>query len=212
LGSFANTDFAVGTNTVTGGTTAFAAVAAGELTINGKDIVLDAATSVADRGAALVDEINSAFADGTVKASFVNGKLNLTGTVDIVVAGTAAAGAGLTEGTTKFTAGKAETGFSAVNIATAEGADNAILAMDAALKAVNSARADLGAIQNRFESVVSNLSVNSENLSASRSRIQDADFAAETANLSRAQILQQAGTAMVAQANQLPQGVLSLLR
>jgi flagellin len=76
----------------------------------------------------------------------------------------------------------------------------------------NSARADLGAIQNRFESVVSNLSVNSENLSASKSRITDADFAAETANLSRSQILQQAGTAMVAQANQLPQGVLSLLR
>ena len=84
--------------------------------------------------------------------------------------------------------------------------------MDGALQAVNSARADLGAIQNRFESVVSNLNVNSENLAASRSRILDADFASETANLSRSQILQQAGTAMVAQANQLPQGVLALLR
>jgi flagellin len=70
----------------------------------------------------------------------------------------------------------------------------------------------LGAIQNRFSSTIDNLMTNSENLSASRSRIIDADFAAETANLSRAQILQQAGTAMVAQANQLPQGVLSLLR
>ena len=70
----------------------------------------------------------------------------------------------------------------------------------------------MGAIQNRFESVVSNLSVNSENLSAAKGRITDADFASETANLSRSQILQQAGTAMVAQANQLPQGVLSLLR
>jgi flagellin len=77
---------------------------------------------------------------------------------------------------------------------------------------VNSSRADLGAIQNRFTSVVTNLQTNAENTSASRSRIQDADFAAETANLSRAQILQQAGTAMVAQANQLPQQVLSLLK
>lgn len=70
----------------------------------------------------------------------------------------------------------------------------------------------MGAIQNRFESVIQNLQTSSENLSAARGRIVDADFAKETANLSRAQILQQAGTAMVAQANQLPQGVLSLLR
>ena len=104
------------------------------------------------------------------------------------------------------------TSVAAVDISTADKAEVAIKSMDAALKSVNSARADLGAMQNRFESVVSNLNVNSENLSASKSRITDADFAAETANLSRSQILQQAGTAMVAQANQLPQGVLSLLR
>lgn len=110
------------------------------------------------------------------------------------------------------TASTKVTGFSDVSVATADGADKAIKQMDAALKAVNSARADLGAMQNRFESVVSNLNVNSENLSASKSRILDADFASETANLSRAQILQQAGTAMIAQANQLPQQVLSLLR
>ncbi|MEG2048849.1 MAG: flagellin, partial [Comamonas sp.] len=85
-------------------------------------------------------------------------------------------------------------------------------ALDVALDAVNSARATLGATQNRFEAVVSNLQVAAENQSAARSRIMDADFAAETANLSRAQILQQAGTAMLAQANQLPQNVLSLLR
>ena len=85
-------------------------------------------------------------------------------------------------------------------------------ALDAALDTVNAARATLGATQNRFEAVVSNLQVASENQSAARSRIMDADFASETANLSRAQILQQAGTAMLAQANQLPQNVLSLLR
>ena len=99
-----------------------------------------------------------------------------------------------------------------LDITSVTGANDAMKAVDAALTAINSGRAALGAIQNRFESVVANLGVNSENLSASRSRIMDADFAAETANLSRSQILQQAGTAMVAQANQLPQGVLSLLR
>ena len=105
-----------------------------------------------------------------------------------------------------------QTGFATLNVTTPESSDNAILAMDAALKEVNGARATLGAVQSRFETTVENLSVNTENLSASRSRIMDADFAAETANLSRTQILQQAGTAMVAQANQLPQQVLKLLQ
>lgn len=100
----------------------------------------------------------------------------------------------------------------AVDISTATGAQAALATIDSALQQVNSSRATLGAYQNRFESVVTNLQTASENLSASRSRIQDADFAMETANLSRSQILQQAGTAMVAQANQLPQGVLALLR
>jgi flagellin len=77
---------------------------------------------------------------------------------------------------------------------------------------VNSARADLGALQSRFENSVNNIDIQAENLSASRGRIVDADFAKETANLSRTQILQQAGVAMVAQSNQLPQQVLSLLR
>jgi len=77
---------------------------------------------------------------------------------------------------------------------------------------VNTGRANLGAIQNRFTSVVASLNTASENLSASRSRILDADFAAETAALTRAQILQQAGTAILAQANAVPQNVLQLLR
>ena len=73
-------------------------------------------------------------------------------------------------------------------------------------------RGTLGAVQSRFENAVGNIQIQAENTSAARGRIMDADFATETANLSRAQILQQAGTAMVAQANQLPQQVLSLLR
>ena len=84
--------------------------------------------------------------------------------------------------------------------------------IDAALDTVNGERALYGAAQNRFEAVIATLQVSAENQAAARSRIMDADFAAETAALSRAQILQQAGNAMVAQANQLPQQVLSLLQ
>jgi flagellin len=100
----------------------------------------------------------------------------------------------------------------AVDISTVEGANSAIAVLDGALSQISSMRADLGAVQNRFESTVSNLSTSSENLSAARSRIRDADFAQETAAMTRGQILQQAGIAMVSQANSLPQSVLSLLQ
>jgi len=98
------------------------------------------------------------------------------------------------------------------DISTATLSQTAITNVDAALTLVNTERAKWGATQNRFESVIANLQVSSENTAAARSRIMDADFAAETAALTRAQILQQAGTAMLAQANAAPQGVLSLLR
>ena len=193
------------------------AAAAGDFTINGKKITLTEDYSTADRMSQLKQKIGEAFADGSVTAEVVNGGLILRSESKIVVADGAVAGSalamsGVAAKAYDVTKGTEKTGFTNVSVATAESADDTILAMDAALKAVNSARADLGAIQNRFESVVSNLAVNSENLSASKSRIMDADFAQETANLSRSQVLQQAGTAMVAQANQLPQGVLSLLR
>jgi flagellin len=97
-------------------------------------------------------------------------------------------------------------------VASTKGASAMIGLVDTAIDNVNSARSKFGAAQNRFESVVRNATNVSENLSASRSRILDADFAAETANLTRTQILQQAGTAMLAQANAMPQNVLSLLR
>jgi flagellin len=96
--------------------------------------------------------------------------------------------------------------------ATSAGAVAAIDALDDAIDKVTTARANFGAVQNRFDSVISNLMVSAENLTSSRSRITDADYAVETANLSRSQILQQAGTAMVAQANQAPQQVMQLLR
>jgi len=101
---------------------------------------------------------------------------------------------------------------SSVDISDADGAIGVIGEMDTALQTVNAARANLGAVQNRFNSTIANLQISAENLSASRSRIQDADFAAETAAMTRAQILQQAGVAMLSQANALPNNVLSLLR
>ena len=102
----------------------------------------------------------------------------------------------------------------AINVSGTDGsfATAAITALDAAITAVNDGRATFGAVQNRFDNVVANLMVNVENQTAARSRIMDADYASETANLSRSSILQQAGNAMLAQANQLPQQVLALLR
>ena len=97
-------------------------------------------------------------------------------------------------------------------VTTAAAASTALAAIDTALDTITTNRATYGAAMSRFEFAISNLRITGENQSAARGRIMDADFAAETANLSRSQILQQAGTAMVAQANQLPQGVLSLLR
>ncbi|MDH1334223.1 flagellin [Comamonas thiooxydans] len=216
-----------------------AGLPAAKVNINGVEFTLDAQDSTSKRLNDLVTQINNTASFTTpsgskVSASIVNGALVLkSANSDVSVAavspGTNAdvlTATGLTAGTTNATAAtgfvtgsssyvaskKNEQGFTSLNVNTAENSDNAILAMDAALKAVNGARATLGAIQSRFETTVENLSINSENLSASRSRIMDADFAAETANLSRTQILQQAGTAMVAQANQLPQQVLKLLQ
>ena len=98
------------------------------------------------------------------------------------------------------------------SLTTAANANTALTAIDAKLDAINTDRATYGAAMNRFSFAISNLQIGSENQTAARSRIMDADFAAETANLSRANILQQAGNAMVAQANQLPQQVMALLR
>ncbi|MDL5039200.1 flagellin [Comamonas sp. Y6] len=103
-------------------------------------------------------------------------------------------------------------GIDQVDISTQSGAWDALQRIDKAIDKVNASRGELGAVQTRFEKAIENIDIMGENLSAARGRITDADFAKETANLSRTQILQQAGTAMVAQANQLPQQVLSLLK
>ena len=204
-------DITVAAQTSTGGTTEFAA---GSFDLNGTTISYGAAGSAAERASALVTAINAESDATDVTASLVNGNLRLSSAAgNFEISGADLAQTGLADGeTANYVAGSAQVGFAGLDISTTEGADNAILAMDAALDQVNSSRADLGAIQNRFSSVVANLQTTSENLSASRSRIMDTDFAKETAELSRTQILQQAGTAMLAQANQIPQNVLSLLR
>jgi len=119
---------------------------------------------------------------------------------------------GINLGTTAFNANASISSATNGAISTVSTAQSAISNIDSALDAVNSKRAEFGAVQNRFESIIGNLSVAVENISASRSRIMDADYAAETAALTRAQILQQAGVAMLAQANATPQNVLTLLR
>ncbi len=136
--------------------------------------------------------------------------LTSAGSGGITIGGTTPADAGFSAGTTAATL--SGTAISNLDISSVDGANTAITSVDAALDAINSSRADLGAIQSRFESVVSNLATTSENLSAARSRILDADFAAETAALTRSQILQQAGVSVLSQANAQPQLVLSLLQ
>jgi len=108
--------------------------------------------------------------------------------------------------------GNTTTTIDSVDVSTRLGATIAITSIDSALSEIDEMRGEMGAVQNRFESTISNLQNVSENISAARSRIVDADFAAETASLTKSQILQQAGIAMLAQANQLPQAVLSLLQ
>jgi flagellin len=137
---------------------------------------------------------------GTLTLSSTTGGISASGTVAII--GSPTTTAATLSGTT----------ISALDISTVSGANAAITSADAALTTINSSRASLGAYQNRFSSVIASLQTTSENLTASRSRIQDADFAAETASLTRNQVLQQAGVAILSQANALPQQVLSLLR
>ena len=153
---------------------------------------------------------NAVGAAGTAQGSIT---LTSTGSGGITIGGdpTGAAALGVSAGNTAATV-TVGAGVSSVDLTSAAGASNALAIIDSAIENIANSRASLGAFQNRLESTISNLNIQSENLSASRGRIQDADFAAETANLSRSQILQQAGTSILAQANALPQSVLSLLQ
>jgi flagellin len=199
------------------GISSLGALAAGTLTINGTDIStqIGAAGTSQQRVGQVVDAINNSSTTTGVNAAFdaSTGKIVLSSESNITVGGTDDGTATGFDGATGVTGTAATTtGLTSLDLSSYAGASLAIKQIDSALGQVNSARATLGAIQNRFSSVVSNIASTSENMSASRSRIQDADFAKETAAMTRGQILQQAGTAILSQANSAPQNVLSLLR
>jgi flagellin len=210
------------------------AIAAGVLTIDpdggGSATAVDlgaigVASSGKERLGQVVEAINRKTADtgvsaflvanatGTFDLEILSSRLNASGVPEVpVFAGFTVPNSGFTPPTVAAATTAQGKGIANVDVTTEKGAYIAMKKLDAALDQVNGARAKLGAVQSRFENAVANIQIGVENLSASRGRIMDADFAKETANLSRSQILQQAGTAMVAQANQAPQGVLSLLR
>ena len=172
--------------------------------------------------AATVGRTLAATLTGVTATQDVTGSDYVAGTLANTTGGTLTLNASSSFTLTGTGSGLADAGFSALtvslsklsstSITTVSGSNTAISVIDAALAQINSQRANLGAIQNRFSSTVANLTTSAENLTGARSRIQDTDFAAETAQLTRNQILQQAGTAMLAQANQLPNTVLTLLR
>ena len=150
---------------------------------------------------------------GTYTMNFRSDKLDASGAaVSVSLTGFSTATTGVSSANIAAGSGTSIAGIDKLSISTSEDAWLAMKQIDDALTQINGARAGLGAVQSRFENAVSNIQTQAENTAAARGRIVDADFASETANLSKAQILQQAGTAMVAQANQLPQQVLQLLR
>ncbi len=194
-------DVAAQVNLYTNTTGVSASVTGGALTFSTSDgrniVTAEAITGSANTGL-------DASATGTFR-----GTITLSAAENITLGGTQEADIGFAD---NEVVAKDTTTLNSVNVLSVANANTALKRIDAALTSVSALRSTFGAIQNRFESTISNLSTTVENLTASRSRIQDTDFAAETANLTRAQILQQAGVAMLAQANQLPQNVLSLLR
>jgi flagellin len=205
-----------GTDAATFGTVSTVNGAAGQsVTVNNDfSIQLGSASAVAVANGsysspqAIVDAVNTALGGNAIASLNSSNQLVISaGQDDIAITGTVGTTTlGLAASTT------ASGSLSTANVLDVSAANDAIYRIDSALTSVSDLRSTFGAIQNRFESTIANLSSTTENLSASRSRIQDADFAAETANLTRAQILQQAGVSILAQANALPQNVLALLQ
>ncbi|MHB0819812.1 flagellin [Stutzerimonas stutzeri] len=222
----------IAASSATGGDAATGAAASGAVTVGfsvaGKSYSVDAKYAKGDTNVQINQKLAAAINDtNSGVGAFVNED---SGAITIVAkegdAGESAfeltsmtqvsgATGAFTAGATAVatTAGTATTTtISKIDLSTAKGAQIAVQAIDEAIKSIDSQRAELGAVQNRFENTIANLQNIGENVSAARGRIQDTDYAAETAALSKNQILQQAGTAILAQANQLPQAVLSLLQ
>ena len=227
LGTLSNTEMFVDAVALPNGTPPLAPIPAGTAgwtitTAAGTPVNLGPiaeATTVVQRATQVIDAINAKSSDtgvfarpvytaGAISGYEVFSDRDLTAATTFGAAFTDAA-TGAPGDTTPPVAAVA---LDDINITSFGDAQLAMKVIDKAINAINSSRADLGALQSRFENAVANINIAGENISAARGRIVDADFAKETAALSRAQILQQAGTAMVAQANQVPQGVLSLLR
>jgi len=179
------------------------------VTLNGTEIKLSKGSDMDS----IVTTINTA-STGVTASKNDDGTLTLSSEDDFTVAdgasGTGLAALGLTAGSNA--AVTQETTVSNLDISTVDGSQTAIQVLDGAMQQIDSERAKLGAVQNRFDSTVSNLQNIAENASSARSRVQDVDFASETAELAKQQTLQQASTAILAQANQLPSAVLSLLQ
>ncbi|MBX3664134.1 MAG: flagellin [Burkholderiales bacterium] len=205
----------IGGASTTTGVTAVTGSAAGSVTVAsdfsiqvGSGTAVNVANGTYASAQALTDAINNALGgNGNASYDSTSGQISINSGETVTIAGAS----GLT--TLGFSATNAASGsLTSTNVLTLGAANETIQRIDSALSSVSTLRSTFGAIQNRFESVITAVQTTSENLTASRSRIQDADFAAETAALTRAQILQQAGTAILAQANALPNNVLALLR
>ncbi len=222
IGTAQFADAQTSTNAVASGTATAAGTYSG-MSVNGVSIdsfsvaVGDTAATVSKNlAAAINDKLDETGVYASVDS---NNKLTLTSVKadkDFTFTSGTNSSTGVTIDTTGLTSGTAAAGatkhIADLDISTVAGAQQALEIADKALTAVNSSRADMGAVQNRFTSTIANLSSTSENLTSSRSRIRDTDYAKETAELTRTQILQQAGTAMLAQAKSVPQNVLSLLQ
>ncbi|WP_342630717.1 flagellin [Marinobacter alkaliphilus] len=178
---------------------------------DGKNITITAETTAVGTAAATATGSTSGLAltIGTAAGAVLHGQVTIEALEDITIGGNAPENAGFLAGGETITASG---NLEGVDIRTVAGANDAIKRVDSALTTINAIRSELGAVQNRFESTIANLSTTSENLSAANSRIRDADFAAETAELARTQVLQQAGLSVLAQANARPQQVLQLLQ
>ncbi len=179
---------------------------------DGRDITVQDFTNSGGGAATLTGSNTTAatLTSGGTDSSRVSGVVSFSADAGFTVSSSVANGVVAAAANTAV--GSSAADMTSVDISTASGANTAIGIVDAALSQINKARAQLGAVQNRFNNTISNLQTTSENLNAARSRIRDADFASETASLTRGQILQQAGVAILAQANALPNNVLSLLR
>ncbi|TWI47047.1 flagellin [Pseudomonas duriflava] len=202
-----------------------AATASGTITVSGTvngnnfsvDVTIASGTTGADYTKAVATAVNDANvgvgayveSDGSLK---VISQQKADGTNELTALAVSGAVAGITAGAYTADTAVNEDKLSAIDLTSVKGSQTAVLVIDQAIKNIDQQRAHLGAVQNRFDNTIGNLQNITENVSAAKSRIQDTDFATETANMTKNQILQQAGTSILAQANQLPQAVLSLLR